>query len=152
MMRSADERRNASSITSNSIKCASVGGQVGCTMKTSPPRTFSSIWKLNSPSEKRSAKARPISQPRCFAISSANFGFALPQNTLMPPVVLIKCFEFRVLSFELGVFAKLETQNSKLRRIGWGGRIRTYECRFQRPVPYHLATPQYQNPSFNAQE
>src|SRR6185503_9345115 len=26
--------------------------------------------------------------------------------------------------------------------IGWGGRIRTYECRFQRPVPYHLATPQ----------
>ena len=28
-------------------------------------------------------------------------------------------------------------------KIGWGGRIRTYECRFQRPVPYHLATPQY---------
>src|SRR3984893_558306 len=27
---------------------------------------------------------------------------------------------------------------------GWGGRIRTYECRIQRPVPYHLATPQYQ--------
>ncbi len=25
---------------------------------------------------------------------------------------------------------------------GWGGRIRTYECRIQRPVPYHLATPQ----------
>src|SRR5688572_18608661 len=24
----------------------------------------------------------------------------------------------------------------------WGGRTRTYECRFQRPVPYHLATPQ----------
>src|SRR5882762_4327335 len=28
--------------------------------------------------------------------------------------------------------------------FGWGGRIRTYECRIQRPVPYHLATPQYQ--------
>ena len=27
---------------------------------------------------------------------------------------------------------------------GWGGRIRTYECRIQRPVPYHLATPQCQ--------
>src|SRR5437773_9645929 len=28
--------------------------------------------------------------------------------------------------------------------FGWGGRIRTYGCRIQRPVPYHLATPQYQ--------
>src|SRR5436305_12257919 len=26
--------------------------------------------------------------------------------------------------------------------IGWGGRIRTCECRYQKPVPYHLATPQ----------
>jgi hypothetical protein len=26
--------------------------------------------------------------------------------------------------------------------IGWGGRDRTYECRNQNPVPYHLATPQ----------
>lgn len=24
----------------------------------------------------------------------------------------------------------------------WGGRIRTYECRLQRAMPYHLATPQ----------
>src|SRR3546814_20397032 len=27
-------------------------------------------------------------------------------------------------------------------RIGWGGRVRTCECRYQKPVPYHLATPQ----------
>jgi hypothetical protein len=26
--------------------------------------------------------------------------------------------------------------------LGWGGRIRTCECRYQKPVPYHLATPQ----------
>ena|GEM_PF-5720798 len=26
---------------------------------------------------------------------------------------------------------------------GWGGRIRTCECWYQKPVPYHLATPQY---------
>src|SRR3954454_9510930 len=26
--------------------------------------------------------------------------------------------------------------------VGWGGRIRTCECRYQKPVPYHLATPQ----------
>jgi glycosyltransferase involved in cell wall biosynthesis len=25
---------------------------------------------------------------------------------------------------------------------GWGGRIRTFDTRLQRPVPYHLATPQ----------
>ena len=25
---------------------------------------------------------------------------------------------------------------------GWGGRIRTCACRYQKPVPYHLATPQ----------
>ena len=29
-----------------------------------------------------------------------------------------------------------------LKKIGWGGRIRTSECRYQKPVPYHLATPQ----------
>ena len=25
--------------------------------------------------------------------------------------------------------------------FGWGGRIRTYGARYQKPVPYHLATP-----------
>ena len=25
---------------------------------------------------------------------------------------------------------------------GWGARIRTWECRYQKPVPYRLATPQ----------
>ena len=25
---------------------------------------------------------------------------------------------------------------------GWGGRIRTYDTRYQKPMPYHLATPQ----------
>src|SRR5882757_9264257 len=29
-----------------------------------------------------------------------------------------------------------------MRENGWGGRDRTYECRNQNPVPYHLATPQ----------
>ncbi len=26
--------------------------------------------------------------------------------------------------------------------VGWGGRIRTYDTRYQKPLPYHLATPQ----------
>src|SRR5215813_7092428 len=34
---------------------------------------------------------------------------------------------------------------SSLLIIHWGGRIRTFEYRFQRPVPYHLATPQALN-------
>src|SRR3569832_285182 len=29
-----------------------------------------------------------------------------------------------------------------VRLTGWGGRDRTYECRNQNPMPYHLATPQ----------
>ncbi len=32
-------------------------------------------------------------------------------------------------------------------RDGWGGRDRTYECRNQNPVPYHLATPQRSKPT-----
>ena len=28
-------------------------------------------------------------------------------------------------------------------KAGWGGRIRTCGCRYQKPVPYHLATPQH---------
>ena len=33
-----------------------------------------------------------------------------------------------------------------LREIGWGGRIRTYDTRYQKPLPYHLATPQNRVP------
>ena len=32
--------------------------------------------------------------------------------------------------------------NAYRQSTGWGGRIRTCECRYQKPVPYHLATPQ----------
>src|SRR5688500_579169 len=28
------------------------------------------------------------------------------------------------------------------KKLGWGGRIRTCACRYQKPVPYRLATPQ----------
>ena len=27
-------------------------------------------------------------------------------------------------------------------KVGWGARIRTWEWRYQKPLPYHLATPQ----------
>lgn len=32
-------------------------------------------------------------------------------------------------------------KNATPLQSGWGGRIRTYECRHQKPMPYHLATP-----------
>ena len=35
-----------------------------------------------------------------------------------------------------------ENRANSLSLNGWGGRDRTYECRNQNPVPYHLATPQ----------
>lgn len=34
------------------------------------------------------------------------------------------------------------SKTSDVGSTGWGGRIRTCECRYQKPVPYHLATPQ----------
>jgi len=34
---------------------------------------------------------------------------------------------------ETFIFLKEESKN------GWGGRIRTYECRLQKPVPYRKA-------------
>ena len=33
-------------------------------------------------------------------------------------------------------------KNATPLQSGWGGRIRTYECRHQKPMPYRLATPQ----------
>ena len=33
-------------------------------------------------------------------------------------------------------------RNQRFRRYGWGARIRTWEWRYQKPLPYHLATPQ----------
>ena len=37
-----------------------------------------------------------------------------------------------------GFYRKTDTKVES----GWGGRIRTCACRYQKPVPYHLATPQ----------
>ena len=34
-------------------------------------------------------------------------------------------------------------RNDDQKNSGWGGRIRTLECRYQKPMPYHLATPQF---------
>ena len=36
--------------------------------------------------------------------------------------------------------------DKKNNKTGWGGRIRTCECRLQKPMPYRLATPQENDP------
>ncbi len=36
--------------------------------------------------------------------------------------------------------------------VGWGGRVRTCEWRHQKPLPYHLATPQRRRPYSGAAE
>jgi hypothetical protein len=41
-----------------------------------------------------------------------------------------------------GFLAYSAHKNRETGLVGWGARIRTWECRNQNPVPYHLATPQ----------
>ncbi|MEA3037140.1 MAG: hypothetical protein QOH04_2917 [Sphingomonadales bacterium] len=40
------------------------------------------------------------------------------------------------------LFLRSQQNQQPSGETGWGGRIRTCECRYQKPVPYHLATPQ----------
>ena len=89
-MRAADARRHASTITSSSIRWSFAGGHVGCTMKTSRPRTFSISSTLTSPSLKRPTWARPSGTCRCRAMSCASCGFALPVNSaIMGPSIYV---------------------------------------------------------------
>ena len=62
-MREALARRTASVMMKNSIRLWLVGGQVDCTMKTSSPRTFSSILTKVSPSGKEETVHLPNSTP-----------------------------------------------------------------------------------------
>src|SRR3954453_1744042 len=84
-MRDADERRNASIITHISMMCPSTSAHVGCTMKTSVPRMFSSIWNDTSVSGKRCKRACPSETPRNSPISAARAGWALPENNFSWP-------------------------------------------------------------------
>ena len=69
MIREAEERLKLSSMISSSIRFSLTGSQVGWTMKTSEPRTFSSIWQNVSPSEKLNAETLPASRFRYSQIS-----------------------------------------------------------------------------------
>src|SRR5512139_1018094 len=140
-MRPAEARFSASTMTITSIRWSLVGWQVDCSTNTSLPRTFSRISTITSPSENRATVARPRWILRWRTTSLARRGLAFPLNTIK-------------LSMDTRVSGDLAgpTQQQKqpppaaVRLSGWGGRDRTYECRNQNPMPYHLATPQWALP------
>lgn len=41
-----------------------------------------------------------------------------------------------------GEVQQAPTDSKTVPQIGWGARIRTWEWRYQKPLPYRLATPQ----------
>ena len=53
---------------------------------------------------------------------------------------IIKIFD-KIVSSELRCFIK-KSPDKRDFLIGWGGWVRTNEWRYQKPLPYHLATPQ----------
>lgn len=83
MIRPAEARRRASTITTNSIRLSLVGAQVDWMMKISPPRTFSLICTLTSPSLKRPTAASPSEVYRRLAIRCASSGVALPAKSFI---------------------------------------------------------------------
>ena len=62
----------------------SAGGFVGCTMKTSAPRTFSSMRTKISPSAKRVSVTFARSTPRCSRDLLGERLLAVPERSLNP--------------------------------------------------------------------
>src|SRR5688572_17796564 len=79
-MRAAEARRQASTITSNSMRFSFTGGHVGCTMNTSRPRTFSINSMFTSPSEKRPTYERPSGEVTRDVVSQRRIGIAREQR------------------------------------------------------------------------
>ena len=126
-----------------SIRLSFVGWHVDCSTNTSRPRTFSSSSTIASPSLNLPTTARPRLMFRCRHTACASFGFALPVK-----------MRIRSKAMADGRWAREKRARASRAAacsmsIGWGGRDRTYECRNQNPVPYHLATPQ-RKPSLRA--
>src|SRR5213078_275658 len=65
----------------NSSRWFSAGGFVGWMMKTSRPRTFSSILTKSSPSANRRNVTAHNGCPKCWAISSARGRLAVPARS-----------------------------------------------------------------------
>src|SRR5207247_1684393 len=81
VIRSADARRSASTITSNSIRFSFTGGLVGWITKTSSPRTLSSMRTPISPSANRKMLISDTGTSSPAAISCAKAGLPWPPNS-----------------------------------------------------------------------
>src|SRR6187549_2250583 len=103
------------------MKCSAVGAEVGWITNTSWPRTFSSISTCTSPSENLPTRALPIGTPSCEHTACASLRLALPLKTRR---------------FSLLIGSLLVAALNVVAANGWGGRIRTYGCRDQNPVPW----------------
>lgn len=71
-------------IRSSSISVSFTGGEVGCTMYTSFPRTFSFTITFTSPSAKWLTVILLRDMPRWLAMSSARGLLALPVKSFSP--------------------------------------------------------------------
>jgi len=72
-------------INNSSINVSLTGGEVGCMMYTSLPRTFSFTMTLTSPSGKWDTVILPRGMPKWFAMSVARGLLLFPVKSFMPP-------------------------------------------------------------------
>jgi hypothetical protein len=79
-------------------------------------------------------QARPPGRPILKGASRRNKKFTVTFGGF--PAFLAR-FTLRLMRFAITP----EHFRKRLLILGWGGRIRTYEWRHQKPLPYHLATP-----------
>src|SRR6266498_4187433 len=96
VMRIAEARLKASSMSKSSIKLLLPGAEVDCSTKTSAPRTFSLISTLLSPSLKVSTVAFPSGTLRYWLISAAKGGLELPANIFSSAVCMHHTLRFVV--------------------------------------------------------
>src|SRR5262245_2659940 len=90
-MRPEDARFSASSIRRSSIRWSLPGVDVDWITKTSPPRTFSWMSTLISPSLKRRVDARATLTPRYSQIALARLRFEFPAKILTASFAASEC-------------------------------------------------------------
>lgn len=102
---------------------------------------------------------RPVSARKCrnWLLAAPRLE-ACPKNCNQALWLLRKCqeqawiLEVAFVSDKIRVSSQTSCDSRRTtqrRHSGWGGRIRTYGTRYQKPLPYHLATPQQQSLSRN---
>ena len=131
---------------------AFTGAHAGCP----PPWPGSRRSTSRRPSPARSGRARPnsVRWPGC-AVPGCGGAFSRDREDALWQAVFTAQPARRRVSEPVGrmrptqaakegsrALAARHGLNPKTVRLGWGARIRTWEWRYQKPLPYRLATPQ----------